>query len=153
MITVETRIIGDEDVRQRFLDTGSRVRNKIRAAMMSIGEEIQAQARAAAPVLTGRLRNSIKLKLLEQDGRIKVRVGPPIFYGKFLEFGVVNHGGLRNANERLSKLGKVHRVRDLRARGQWRIAPRPFMAPAIERITARINPSLDAALAAAVSES
>jgi hypothetical protein len=73
------------------------------------------------------------------------------FIGRLMEFGVVNHGSARNKAAG-GKRQKVRRVRELRAAGQWRIAPRPFMDPAFNSLRAKIEAEIQAALFGAVDE-
>lgn len=52
--------------------------------------EIEAQAKAKAPVRTGTLRRSIHTVL--SNGGMSAAVGPSVLYGKFVEFGTRRMG-------------------------------------------------------------
>jgi hypothetical protein len=64
---------------------------------------------------------------------------------------VVNHGTARNRGASGSGRARAQRVRQLRAQGEWRIAPRPFMRPAEEAIRGRVNEALAQAVAEATT--
>lgn len=56
--------------------------------MTVVGRQVQEQAKAAAPVLTGALRDSIWLR----GGRGWRKVGSSLRQGVFTEFGTAEHG-------------------------------------------------------------
>lgn len=159
MIKVDTRVIGTAEIRARFLRTGDAIRDRIRRAIVAAGQDVKAAAQAGAPRKTGALANSIGVKVTENDAKMTVRVAPSKFYGRFLEFGVVagkapaQATGIRGFFG-LKETGRqaAHRISHMKAAGKYRIQPRPFMAPAIDRVRAQIDASLDAALAQALSE-
>jgi HK97 gp10 family phage protein len=155
VINIKTTVVGSAELRERFLRVGDEVRNRIRKTMLALAREVSDQAASAAPRgKSGKLAASLKkVKLSETDTRMSVQVGPPRFYGKFLEFGVVGHGTASNKSRAGSAFAQVKRVRELRASGQWRIAPRPFMGPAIDRVRTKVDDALNAAMAQAVSKS
>ena len=51
---VQVRVTGDEALGRQFQATDSRIRAELRALLPTLGEEVAARARAAAPVATGR---------------------------------------------------------------------------------------------------
>jgi hypothetical protein len=88
-----------------------------------------------------------------------VRVAPSKFYGRFLEFGVVagkapaQATGIRGFFG-LKETRPTSGAPDLAHEGGRQVPDPtpPFMAPAIDRVRAQIDASLDAALAQALSE-
>lgn len=76
--------------------------------------DIEARATARTPVLTGTLRRSIASVF--ENGGLTGRVGPSVFYGKFIEFGT------------------------------RRMGARPFMRPAAEAVLPRFAERVKAAL-------
>lgn len=58
--------------------------------LLVAGERIAAAARERVPVQTGRLRDSIRVELDIEGGRIAAHIiagGPDTFYAQFVEFG------------------------------------------------------------------
>lgn len=150
-------VVGDAEIRQMFLDAGSAVRERIRRALIDLGAEVRDRAVSLAPRKTGSLQKSIRERITESNGRIGVSVRPSALYARFMEFGVVNHGGLHNASRgglktRGGRRALVERVRELRASGTYRVKPHPFMEPASDSVRSRVDAVLDAAVAAAIAE-
>lgn len=162
-VTIEAELLGTAEVAQRFGDMGAKVRGKVRAALARLGAEMVDLARGAAPRRTGKLADSIKARMLETDTDITETVRPSAFYAQFMEFGVVNHGSSRNRNVsggvltkgkggKTVRRARVERVRDLRAAGQYRIAPRPFMGPVMEKMGDHVSELLNEAISEAATE-
>lgn len=61
------------------------VKTALSAEVAKAAHEIEAQAKANAPVLTGTLRRSIHT-VIEQGGQ-RALVGPSVEYGVYVEFG------------------------------------------------------------------
>ena len=76
--------------------------------------DIEARAKAKAPVRTGTLRRSIASVF--SNGGLTGKVGPSVFYGRFIEFGT------------------------------RRMGARPFMRPAAEAVLPRFAERVKAAL-------
>lgn len=74
-----------------------------RKAIRETAEEIKAAAKAAAPVDTGALRDSISYETRETAGGAEAEIGPTVWYSHFLEYGTA------------------------------RMGPRPFLGPALDR--------------------
>lgn len=63
---------------------------KVQTVMRKIARDIEADAKAFAPVDTGNLRSSIghsDLRTVGQSGTLEVEIGPTANYGVFVEFG------------------------------------------------------------------
>lgn len=68
-------------------------------ALNKAGEMVQTEARSAAPVLTGALRDSVYL----HRSKLTRRIGTPLIYGLFQEFGtskMAPHPWLFDAGEK-----------------------------------------------------
>ncbi|MFJ2298155.1 HK97-gp10 family putative phage morphogenesis protein [Oerskovia paurometabola] len=79
---------------------------KVQTVMRKTARDIEADAKAFAPVDTGNLRSTIghsDLRTVGQSGTLEVEIGPTANYGVFVEFGTS------------------------------RMAPRAFMGPAFDR--------------------
>lgn len=150
-INVSATVLGGEDAKARFMRVGDSIRGRLSAALAVLGRDAVSTAQAAAPHKTGKLARSIRARLAETDKAITLTVKPGVFYAGFQEFGVVNHGTRRN--QALSGGGRVrvHRVRGLRASGQWRVPPHPFMARADEVLRSRLTGALNEAIAESVA--
>lgn len=151
-ISVTTSVVGDAAIKQRFLDFGDSVRERLRRTLTDLGKQVRDAAAAAAPRKTGKLADSIRAKLVENDKSMTETVRPSEFYARFMEFGTVNHGTARNRAAAGGKRAKVRRVRELRAQGAYRIRPRPFMGPAMESVRARVEESIRRAVSDSVAE-
>lgn len=86
------------------------VANEVKKAVF----DIEARAKARTPVRTGTLRRSIASVF--ENGGLTGKVGPSVFYGKFVEFGT------------------------------RRMGARPFMRPAAEAVLPRFAERVKAAL-------
>ncbi|GAA3218155.1 HK97-gp10 family putative phage morphogenesis protein [Oerskovia jenensis] len=63
---------------------------KVQTVMRKTARDIEADAKAFAPVDTGNLRSSIghsDLRTVGQSGTLEVEIGPTANYGVFVEFG------------------------------------------------------------------
>jgi len=146
--------------KERFDAIDEALRVHLRRAMAEVGAELRDAARSLAPRRKkggGALARSIRARFREMGDDLIETVRPTKFYGKFLEFGVVNHGTQSNkaigvGHGMTVKRAKVARVRHLRSLGQWRITPRPFMRPALHSMEQRIREAVGNALADAVVE-
>jgi HK97 gp10 family phage protein len=149
-LSFEGTVVGDAELRQHFLDIGSSVRERLRRALTTGGLDIAHAAEAEAPHRTGELAGTIRARLIENDVRFIESVGPTgkygTFVGRLMEFGVVSHGTAENKSAAGGKRQKVRRVRELRAAGQWRIEPMPFMGPAFDSLRGRIEAEIEDAL-------
>jgi hypothetical protein len=150
MIKFETRIIGDKALRERFIRAGDKLRRYLSVALATLGEELRSTLQATTPRLHGDLANSWKVKL-NVGKTISLRVGPPLFYARFLEKGTVNHGV--QAVTAIGRIDRIGKLRELQQRGEWRIRPRPFFAPAAERVRSRVYAALEKAVKDAGAES
>jgi HK97 gp10 family phage protein len=152
LISVTTSVVGDAEIRQRFLDFGDGVRERLRRTLADLGKLVRDAAAALAPRKSGALADGIRARLVENDKSMTETVRPSAFYARFLEFGTVNHGTARNKAARVGIIegyfargrgrAKAARVRELRAQGEYRIKPHPFMGPAVESVRSRIEESL-----------
>lgn len=153
-IEIQALVVGNEEIRQSFLDIGSSIRERLRRVLADAGQEIASAAAGAAPMRTGKLAGSIRPALVETGNKLTESIAPRGRYGsligRLMEFGVVSHGGASNRNAAGGKRAKVRRVRELRAAGQYRIAPRPFMGPAYDSLRSRVEAEIEAAVAAEV---
>lgn len=155
-------VVGDKEIKEHFLDLQSSVRERLRRALADAGQEIAAAASARAPRNTGALAGSIRGRLTETGKMMRETVSPTGrsgFIGRLMEFGVVNHGTRGNASSAAGglktkggKRARARRVSELRAAGQYRIRPRPFMEPAYESLRARIEADIARAIESAVTE-
>lgn len=145
MIDISATVIGAEGVIARFDDVASAMRNRLRLKLDSLGHQIAAIAQGNAPSKTGTMRAGIRPIFTETLTQLKESIIAP-WPALALEYGVVNHGGAHNKNAGRGKRGKKARLHELRSQGQWRIEPRPFMAPAIASMRQRIDDELAGAL-------
>jgi HK97 gp10 family phage protein len=149
-------VIGLDAVKQQFLNASSKVRSKLRAAAVLLAEEVRDRAQAIVPVGKkngGKLKRSIRSRITETDKLLTVSTAATRFTARFIESGVVNHGGANNRRlVRGNKAFEYHRVRKLRALGAWRVKPHPFMGPAMAAVAPKIQPALEQAIAEAVAE-
>lgn len=152
-------VVGDVELKQRFADFGSNVRVLARRTLADIGEQLRDRISAGAPRKSGDLSESVRATLTETDAKMTESVRPTLFYARFIEYGVVNHGTLGNKRSvskadlrKKGKRGLVARVRELRSQGAYRIAPHPFIGPAWAGMQAQAQAQIAAALAEAVKE-
>lgn len=82
---------------------GAKAQNMARLVVEKTTLDIEADAKNYSPVRTGNLRASIGHTYSYEDGAVESEIGPTASYGSYLEFGTS------------------------------RMAPRPYMAPALER--------------------
>lgn len=162
----ESSVTGDAELKERFAHVGSTLRAKLREALFEAGGQLKSAARGLAPVLAnpakankqtvaGALRDSIDARLIETLDSMTMTVRPSAFYAQIIEGGAVSHGGRNNKNTpdpwvkggKNRKRAKVDRVTALRAAGQWRVQPRPFMKPAMASLRSRIDQQLAEAVA------
>lgn len=96
-LRLQTRVVGDAEVKARFLRTGDALRTRLREALIRLGVETRDLASSYAPRRKSRqpknrkygpLYKSIPVKFSETDDTMRVRVGKPVFYGEFVEDGV-----------------------------------------------------------------
>lgn len=83
MIQIRTRVIGLERMRRMFIALTASEELAAKTAVARTALRIQDDAKRAAPVDTGRLRNSIAT---EVDG-LNARVGTNTEYAPYVEFG------------------------------------------------------------------
>ena len=79
----------------RMMSAGGRVTAAGSSALRRVASDIEADARALAPVDTGNLRDSISTTLAG-DGRssaMSVEVGPSADYGVYVEYGTSTQPG------------------------------------------------------------
>lgn len=171
MISVSGRVLNREEVLARIRTKGDAVRDRVAKALRLIGAEVVALAQAKAPVLkkpradrvAGALRDSIKATVTGvgktwygdaggQDGGLRLRVAPREWYARFPERGVVDHATNHNKSLKGGKRAKGFRLGMLRSAGQWRIPPRPYMQPAFDAVSGRIESAIADAINAAVAE-
>lgn len=88
----------------------------IKAAEQAAAELIARSAQARAPVLTGRLRDSIHTEPGDEGGVYVIAGDNQVFYGRFVEHGRVG------------------------------VPPHPFLIPALEENRARAEELVDAAV-------
>lgn len=86
---------------------------RVRAAVTKAATDVQAAAQAAAPVDTGNLRASIGTDVTDAGGVVAAEIGPTANYGAFVEFGTS------------------------------RMAPHPYMGPALDANAARFEAAID----------
>lgn len=153
-------VVGDVELKQRFADFGSNVRMLARRTLADIGQELRDRIAAGAPRKSGALSETVRAVLNERDATMTEIVRPTKFYARFIEYGVVNHGTRNNKRSinkadlrnKTKRQGLVARVRELRAQGNYRIAPHPFIGPAWAGMQARAQAQIAAVLAEAVKE-
>lgn len=161
-LNVSAVVVGDREIKEQFLDFQGSLRERLRRALANAGQEIASAASALAPRHTGALAGSIRAKLTETATTMRETVAPAGkegFVGRLMEFGVVKHGTKGNVSSAGAGIGtkggkraRAQRVSQLRAAGQYRIQPRPFMEPAYESLRERVNADIKAAVEGAVSE-
>ena len=98
MIELTFDVVGDKGVAARLDRMTDVIRARLRATFEETGPELRDVAIAGAPVSIGRrsqaskkfgpLRKSIKSNIRENELGVQLRVGPPAFYGRFIEKGV-----------------------------------------------------------------
>lgn len=85
-------LTGMDDLLARLQGIGSNVEQVKEKALKKGAEVMRAEMAANAPVLTGKLKESIEVSNIKtQNGSMYVDVGPKkeVFYAKFAEFGTV----------------------------------------------------------------
>ena len=155
MLQIRAVVTGNRELAALFPALTERILDRLREALIEAGVELREAAAALAPRRTGTLAGKIRAKLNERPGMLieSVRpIGREGFIGRLMEFGVVNHGTIRNRSGRFGRLMRVREVRELRAHGQYRIRPRPFMQPAFEGLRDQIEARLAGAVAEALAE-
>lgn len=178
------QIFGDKEAKDRFNRLGSDIRTRARDALIRLGAETAAVAAAYAPVRRkppqkrryGPLNKTIKAKFTETETEMRVRIGPPIFYGAFQEQGVnekivvvtnkrtrpKNERGIIGLGQRKQKDGtlKAYVRRGIVKRGyatsafkkRVRVPPHPFMGPALATMRDRVLARLGAVIVDASQE-
>jgi HK97 gp10 family phage protein len=130
-------IEGAKQLDKKLIALGPRIAKKVvRQAIRPAAKGIQRTAQANAPVDTGALKKSIKVRALK---RSRTRIGITVatnssdnlfkgkeFYGGLLEFGF-RRGKRTNAIKQAQKKGKV-----LESDNRPLVPPRPFMKPAFD---------------------
>lgn len=150
-VQLRGEILGAEDVAAGLMDAASLITQRLLITMTALGTEVANVARGLAPRRSGALQASIRPRVRWTKTGVSLLVKPGKFYGQFVEFGVVNHGtGHVNKRPSGNKAFQYHRVRQLRAAGQWRQKPHPFMAPARDLMRKRIEDRISEAIGAAV---
>jgi HK97 gp10 family phage protein len=100
-----------------------------------LGMEIMGNARAKAPVRTGRLRDSIDYKISGNQ----LIIGPHVPYAPYMEFGTGSRGEFGGSEYIIRPRTKPYLK--FKINGKWistkevhhpGISPRPFMRPAVE---------------------
>lgn len=161
MIEIAGSVEGTEAVQVGLGRAGAAIRSGVRAALMQAGVLIRDSARGtrAFQDRTGKLRQSIGLRLAETDKSLSVVVRPTDKAALFLEAGVVSYGTTNNkrtrVGRRIDKADKARRVKmrsALAAQSGWRIRPRPFMQPAAAAVMPRAREMIEAAVEAALSD-
>lgn len=183
-VTLETRVVGDAEVRARLIGFAPALRSRVRTVLIRLGVEARDLASALAPRSKGRrsassqkygqLYKSMGVTFVETVDEMSVRVGPPAFYGRFLEFGVnettvhITKRRVKSRDVRGVKGLGVRRVtlrngdnemrgyvrRGLLKRGnvakpfdkRVRVPPHPFMGPALASMRDRVLAGLGAAV-------
>ena len=107
--TVTVRVVSN-----RLPSISQQLRPLIAAEVKTATFDIEARAKARTPVRTGTLRRSIASVF--ENGGLTGKVGPSVFYGRFIEFGT------------------------------RRMGARPFMRPAAEAVLPRFAERVKAAL-------
>ena len=153
MIELSVQVDGDTQVLARFAGMTDAIRIRLRAAFEKFGPELRDTAAANAPSRTGKLRQSIKSRIVERGDQIQLRVGPPVFYGRFQETGLdtmrkpPRHRGIAGVRTRPTKAGGVlvsARRGLMRREAGWTEHPfhlpaHPFMTPAFASLRDRIT--------------
>ncbi|RYF64041.1 MAG: HK97 gp10 family phage protein, partial [Comamonadaceae bacterium] len=99
------------------------LRGALRAGANVVADEVKTQA----PVATGELRDSFKVRTSSRKGVAMATVRTKVFYARFIEFGVAAHKIVGKANGVLRFGDTTVRVVDHPG-----IRPRPFMRPALD---------------------
>lgn len=138
MPTYEFPIVGAEKLRKQLAALGPRIAKKvIRQSLRQAGKIVQTEAKSNAPVDTGRLRKSIRVRAFKRSRKERIGINVQTnstnnvfkgktFYGGFLEYGF-RRGKRSNEIKRAQKNGRTL-AGDLRQQ----VPSRPFMKPAFE---------------------
>uniref|UniRef100_A0A193SD31 Phage protein, HK97 gp10 family n=1 Tax=biofilter metagenome TaxID=1070537 RepID=A0A193SD31_9ZZZZ len=105
-------------------------KNILRGALRAGGKEFQTAARQAAPVKTGKLRDSIKVRTSAKRGRVKATIvagDKNAFYAHMVEFGTAQHFIKPKDRKSLFFAGLAREVIDHPG-----AKPAPFMRPAFD---------------------
>ena len=74
-------------LKSRLPEVSAEIRPRVGRAVKSTAQDIEADAKERAPVLTGALRDSL---ITERAGAASYRVGSPLYYSRFVELGTVH---------------------------------------------------------------
>ena len=149
MITLE--VLGVDEVRERFIGAGERIRAELRETVQTLGIQLQGKVKAdylsggALGVVTGRLRRSVTERTEASGDSVTSTVGTNLSYGRFWELGFQ---GVEEVREHVRRThGSVATVRAHERHVNQ--APRPFLHPALDDMRAQISAELLAAAARA----
>lgn len=157
---IDGELIGTEAVAARFREADSIVRVRLHMTMQRLGQRLRDRAAQNAPKgRTHALSKTIKARVFETQKIIGTRVGPPIYYGKWVEEGVssrmvtvtrrVRSGDVRGivgVKTTVTRLGAVlvSKRRGLIKKGSttfkrhMQLRARPFMKPAMDSLRSEI---------------
>lgn len=98
MAASNIRVTGEQDILRRLVTLPVKLQRKvIRQASRKAAKPVRARARALAPVRTGRLRRSIKLRSIRRNRR--GRIGVNVLTGTREELGITAGGYYPAAQE------------------------------------------------------
>jgi hypothetical protein len=140
---VTGRLVGAETIigdLTRYSDT---IRARLKDAVEVSARELVARARARAPVKTGALRSSITGEGEQTEKRMLMRVGTPVFYGRFLESGWTPNPRKKTDTTWKRNPRKAKDWNDYaKQRGGRRIVSHPFLKPSIAAMRTTIRERL-----------
>ena len=151
MITLE--VLGVDEVRERFIGAGERIRAELRETVQTLGIQLQGKVKAdylsggALGVVTGRLRRSVTERTEASGDSVTSTVGTNLSYGRFWELGFQGVEQVRAHLRRMVGGGEAQVRAHSRNVNQ---AARPFLRPALDDMRATISAELNAAAARAV---
>ena len=143
MLSIEFE--GTDVMIQGLRDAPGRLQLQVATLMERTAHAIRSKAVALAPVVTGRLRQSIQVSVVSRDP-LHIEVGPHTDYARFVEFGT--RGGYFILPREKQALHWTTKVGGWSKKGTWRKykldsfaawvyraygnKPKPYMRPAIK---------------------
>jgi phage gpG-like protein len=152
-VEITGTVLGAGAVVARFAEGSTRAQAIVQRSVQALGLELLARVKSqkltgqVLKVQTGRLRRSINEKTTAAGSTVESVVGTNVSYGRFWELGFHGDVAVRAHTRRGKKADAMVKAHTRRVNA----APRPFLAPALEEMRARVLERLTQAAAEAAS--